>query len=525
MKYRIKLYLIIIFLLSGILIMTLPIVYANSDNSTIIKILSAYNSHMDYKKISIVYPFDNTLFPADIASPEFQWVDRFEKCNLWFINMQKQSNESILFYLTEKNSWKPAPEVWESIKLKANYGNVIVTILGINSKQQVKIVSKAIFSFRISSDKVEAPIFYREVNLPFIDAFKDTTNIFWRLGKVSSHSLPPHVLKNVRVCIGCHSFSANGKYFGQDVDYNGDKSSYAIAKVAPETVIDKNNIISWSKYNKSTLATLSLFPKISPNGKYAIATAKELILFVPFDDLTISQTFYPVRGILIVYDRLKETFNALKGADDERFVQTNVEWSPDGKYIVFARSKAYHPKSYQNPKLWSLNKNDTQFLMSNGKNMLFDLYRVPFNNGKGGLAEPLIGASNNGMSNYYPRFSPDGKWIVFCKSITTMNLQADSQLYIIPASGGEPRKMNCNTKFMNSWHSWSPNGKWMVFSSKMNGPFTQLFLTHIDEKGYDTPPVLLSNFNSPNMAANLPEFVNFDSDAMKKITLQFLKTN
>lgn len=70
------------------------------------------------------------------------------------------------------------------------------------------------------------------------------------------------------------------------------------------------------------------------------------------------------------------------------------------------------------------------------------------------------------MSNYFARFSPDGKWIVFCKAKSFMLLQPDSELYIVPAQGGEARRLRCNTSRMNSWHSWSRNGKWLVFSSK-----------------------------------------------------------
>ncbi|MCX5784676.1 MAG: tetratricopeptide repeat protein, partial [Elusimicrobia bacterium] len=95
-------------------------------------------------------------------------------------------------------------------------------------------------------------------------------------------------------------------------------------------------------------------------------------------------------------------------------------------------------------------------------------------------------------------------------------------LYIMPAGGGGARKMQCNRALMNSWHSWSPNGKWLVFSSKANGPYTQLFLTHIDEQGNDTPPVLLERLTSPDRAANIPEFVNVRSGALKIIHEQFV---
>jgi tetratricopeptide (TPR) repeat protein len=103
-----------------------------------------------------------------------------------------------------------------------------------------------------------------------------------------------------------------------------------------------------------------------------------------------------------------------------------------------------------------------------------------------------------------------------------MLLMPDSRLYIVPAEGGEPRLMNCNTASMNSWHSWSPNSKWLVFSSKLFSPYTQLFLTHIDENGVDTPPVLLENLVIRDRAANIPEFVNIDPDATRVIRERFV---
>jgi Flp pilus assembly protein TadD len=75
---------------------------------------------------------------------------------------------------------------------------------------------------------------------------------------------------------------------------------------------------------------------------------------------------------------------------------------------------------------------------------------------------------------------------------------------------------------MNSWHSWSPNGKWLVFSSKEFSPYTQLFLTHIDEQGHSTPAVLLEHFTDSDRAANIPEFVNTKATAIKKIQEEFL---
>ncbi len=90
------------------------------------------------------------------------------------------------------------------------------------------------------------------------------------------------------------------------------------------------------------------------------------------------------------------------------------------------------------------------------------------------------------MSNSFPKLSPDGKWIVYVQARNGLLMRPDGKLYIVPATGGQARLMNANTPLMNSWHSFSPNGRWLVFSSKSRSPYTQMYLTHIDEQGNDT---------------------------------------
>ena len=155
----------------------------------------------------------------------------------------------------------------------------------------------------------------------------------------------------------------------------------------------------------------------------------------------------------------------------------------------------------------------------NETRMQYDLYRMPFNEGRGGVPVPIEGASQNGMSNSFPKVSPDGKWLVFVKAANGLLMRPDGRLWMVPLEGGEAREMNCNTPLMNSWHSFSPNGRWMVFSSKANTPYTQMFLTHIDENGIDSPPILIENATAANRAVNLPEFVDVPYDDFRTITV------
>jgi tetratricopeptide (TPR) repeat protein len=467
---------------------------------------------------------DGSVFPPDIAPTRFQWEDGTARVDRWRVRVDFQGGGAPMQFTSAAPKWTPSAEAWEEIKQRSVEAAATVTMCGVDRRRPEEVLSQDRVTIRTSRDEVGAPIFYREVNLPFEEAVKDpAAYIRWRFGSISSKEQPPVVMENLPLCGNCHSFSSDGSLLGMDVDYASDKGSYVICPVSREMIFDDPKIITWSDYKRDdNRGTLGLLSQVSPDGRYAISTVKDRSVFAAIDGLAFSQLFFPIQGILAYYDRREETFHALPGADDERYVQSNPTWSPDGKYVVFARTKAYYSEAFREKRRGLTRKEDLSEFLDGRKTFQFDLYRVPFNDGKGGEAEPLAGASNNGMSNYFAKYSPDGKWIVFCRAKSFMLLQPDSALYIIPAEGGEARRLECNTRRMNSWHSWSPNGKWLVFSSKAYSPYTQLFLTHVDEQGRTTPPVVLSHFTSNEMAANIPEFVNAPPDAIQSIRPRFL---
>ncbi|HVP10947.1 MAG TPA: tetratricopeptide repeat protein [Phycisphaerae bacterium] len=485
------------------------------------EILAACRDAADYGGLKIEYPVDGTLFPPEIAAPTFRWADGNSRSDTWLVTIKFGDNGDRLNVLTRKAEWTPEAGQWEEIKRRSLQKEAKVAVLGISRSAPQAILSGARMAFRTSADEVGAPLFYREVNLPFIEAVKDPTKIRWRFGSISSTEPPPVVLENLPVCGNCHSFSADGTVFGMDVDYANDKGSYVFTAVRKEIPLATSDIITWSDFGRDEKEpTFGLLSQVSPDGRYAVSTVKDRSVFVATPGLAFSQLFFPIRGILAVYDRTTRTYRALPGADDPQYVQSNPCWSPDGKYIVFARSRAYRLRHDSSNVL--LTKEECAEFLEEGRTFLFDLYRVPFNDGAGGQAEPLAGASNNGKSNFFARYSPEGRWIVFCQARSYMLLQPDSELYIIPAAGGEARRLACNTGRMNSWHSWSPNGKWLVFSSKAYSDYTQLCLTHVDGDGVSSPPVLLSRLTSPDRAANIPEFVNAPAGAIARINAEFI---
>ena len=484
--------------------------------------------------LSIVYPFDGSVFPPEIISPTVWWEDASPHADRWRVTIRLDDAGEVASADVDERFWTPDAQLWESIKEGSRENEATIQVTSIKSVLGLGLAtSKSSVSISTSSDSVGAPIYYRDVPLPFKFALRNVPMIRWRLGDISSYEPPPVVLENLPVCGNCHSFSSDGQHLGMDVDLGSDKGAYALTAFEEETVLSKDKLISWSDYVRGEeVPTFGMLPRVSPSGRFVLAGVKDRAVFLPREDVLYSQIFFPVMGILAYYDRLTGEISEIPGADDESFVQSNGVWTPDGEHILFARAPAAELSSEARTEDIILTLEESaevlggeEFLaraQEGGNRFRFDLYRVPFNDGRGGEPEPIPGASDNGMSNYFPKFSPDGKWIVFTQAHSFMLLQPDSKLFIMPADGGEPRLMNANTDEMNSWHSWSPNSRWLVFSTKAFGPYTQLMLTHIDENGMDSPPVWLRNFTAADRAANIPEFVNISPQETRVIREAFV---
>ncbi len=475
-------------------------------------------------RLTITYPHNNTIFPPEIASPSFHWNDPDNDTYQWLAVVEEDGKISYISDYIDENKWKPDSSDWEDIKSRSDGKDVTVNIIGIDRNEPGKIYNGGKIQFTISKDSVGAPIFFRAVPLPFGFAVDNLPTISWRLGDVSLYTQPKIMLTNLPVCGNCHSFSADGKTIGMDVDYANDKGAYFISKISRHTDITFDKIMTWDDYKREDNEyTFGLLSRVSPDGRYVLSTVKDRSIFVRINNLNYSQLFFPIKGIICIYDVKNKTFAALPGADDKTFCQSNPVWSPDGKTVLFTRAPVYHSALAEQSKDIIIPTEYAKEFIEGKQDYKYDIYQVPFNNGNGGVAVPLPGASNNGMSNYFPKYSPDGKWIIFTQAKNFMLLQPDAKLYIMPASGGTPRLMNCNNPgTMNSWHSWSPNGKWLVFSSKATGPYTQLYLTHIDENGNDSPSILLENMTIRNRAVNIPEFVNTKYDYWKSIDEKFV---
>ena len=516
--------------------------------------------------IAVDYPADGSVFPPELTAPTFLWHDAAPGATSWTIDIAfrdgapgihaPSAGEAMRIgeidpeavsatnqppKLTPEqasaHTWAPDARIWQEIKKRSVESPVTVTIRGFGS-DTAKPVSSGQTRIATSADPAGAPIFYRDVPLMPSQGSKGVIRplapeaiglIKWRLrylDEPSSHV----VMERISTCANCHSFSADGKTMGLDIDGpQNDHGLYALIPVAKQTVIRTQDVIKWPTVRDPAIPRLraAFMSQVSPDGRYVLSTIddaeaakraggrtlEDKYYVANFLDYRFLQVFYPTRGTLAWYDRQTNRLERLPGADDPRYVQAGGVWSRDGKSILFMRAEARNPYPPGVPlALYANDPNEAQ--------VHYDLYRIPFNEGHGGTAEPIRGASQDGMSNSFPKISPDGRWVVFVKARNGMVMRPDGKLYIVPFAGGDARLMNCNTPLMNSWHTFSPNGRWLAFSSKSRSPYTQLYLTHVDANGIDTPPVLVDNTTAANRAVNLPEFANIPKGGLEKIDPQ-----
>ena len=436
--------------------------------------------------LTIAYPTDGALFPPNICSPWVEWNDINN--DLWQVTVLIPKVSKTWHFISRNVRWRMPEHVWREVKQTSGGGDVTLRVRGIRcegtsqkTRDDVHISQR--ITFRISADRADNVIIYRLVAPPFIN--RKTPNTYARDIRKRRHDLFLSARK--QYCINCHTFSSKsgttGK-LGLQVRYLGKREMKHRLHFAVFDLDRGEGFKTILPYKVQMSTFMSWSPdetKLAFSANQSIAAANPIV----FETQSIGQ---PTSDIA-VYDLVKGTVKLLPGAAGPDTIEIYPSWTPDGKRIVFSSvAKGGHPTLTQ-----------------------FNVMVVPYNDGNGGTPVPVRGAFANEKSNYYARFSPDGKWMSFVTSRYGSLIKASSDINIMPGNlKGRPIPLACNTPFAaDSWHSWSSNSRWMVFASKRDdGIFARLYLTHIDENGNASPAVRLPIENPEmRMSFNIPEFV------------------
>jgi Tol biopolymer transport system component len=167
-----------------------------------------------------------------------------------------------------------------------------------------------------------------------------------------------------------------------------------------------------------------------------------------------------------------------EGGEPQRVVREPMShywprWSPDGSLIAFQSEKVGNrniwvvpaaggtARQVTNTVAWSI---DAQWSPDGRVLAYFEntpnshIWVVP---AAGGDPRQVTGEA---ASDYTPRWSPDGREIAFVSM-----RDKDSELRVVPATGGKSRLLSRGAVATFGWVAWSPDGRWVFFEASRAG--------------------------------------------------------
>jgi hypothetical protein len=337
---------------------------------------------------------------------------------------------------------------------------------------------------KIAKDEIDSYVVFRLINPAYI--LWEKMGIYQR--DIESYSMRP-VLLNMTTgknCINCHTFCAN----------NPDKMILHLRSYPSGTIL----------YNKGTLQMLNtgtkftmsacVYPSWHPGGDiiaFSVNKIKQKFHSAGDKNLTVIDR----ASDLVLYDIKKNMITTSPKVSTDR-LENLPNWSPDGKYLYFISGPKYND-----------NVPDTL--------VRYDLMRIPYdiNTNTWGEVDTVLLSEETGKSITFPEVSPDGKYLLFCMTdYGYFSIYSPaSDLYLMDLKSLKYKRLDINSKRVESFHSWSSNSRWFLFSSKrIDGLNSRIYFSYIDEGGNVYKPVLLPQrdptfYNTSVYNYNRPVFV------------------
>ncbi len=226
-------------------------------------------------------------------------------------------------------------------------------------------------------------------------------------------------------CVGCHAVSRDGTQMAMGAS---DPSSPALHAIDIDTLMTKirrapSRPMGWATY--------------SPDGQQLVVANN---------------------GVLTRYNAATGASMGMIPLPSMRYA-THPDWSPDGSYLIAALTA-------QAP--------------TNLDVKAASIVRIPYNDGAWGTPEYVVAGSTT-SNNYFPKWSPDGKWIAYVNATTSSRGAISAELMLVASDGGSPRRLRLASHrvgtlddvpdLASSMPTWAPRDKdqgnrdWLAFTS------------------------------------------------------------
>jgi hypothetical protein len=404
----------------------------------------------------IVYPLAGALYPVNLADITFQWRRAAVGTqHLFRIRVTGSSGSGDIHFdffvpckqtpssiVPEECAYALPPGAWlETIgRNRGQRMDIAVAAVDSTPGKENQVATSDELRLNVSPDSLVGGLYYWSTKL------RGTYRLLFG-GRKAQPFISPNSSVNPTDCGGCHSVSLNGNVIAFTA--GADEGALVATAAADPT---KPFFKTSETPDSSTIA-------LNPDGTRALVVFQSRLVLHDTSDGQVLATVDP----------------ALLGPDRAAY---HPDWAPDGKSIAVTLSL----------------KADNDYTVRDGS-----IGVITYEAGAFGAAR-VVAPESAVDFNYYPTWSPDGKWIAFASAHigpgVTSYSQWGSRLRLVARDGGRIYELAKAT------HLADHSSTWPKFA-----PYTQsndniLFITFSSKIDYG---FLLKNSAAPNDAAKRPQ--------------------
>ena len=388
---------------------------------------------------TILYPADDSAMPPNIGDFEMHWQQN-GGANLYQVTLTSALVQINLYSQGSPGTssgtfWTALSSAttndWTTLANDARGSTFKATVRGLNTASPSTAGTSTAITIRLSNNDLMGGIYYWSSTIPGIGIYRhDFSKPNTPPESYYDNSTVSDNAKSAITCVGCHSVSQDGTKMAMAYQY------------VPHWGVVIDIATRTPTYTPASNLNF-IFPTFEPPMSAHMVTVSEdntgtLSLRDPSDGSVLSTVTTP--GF-----------------------STTPEFSPDGTKLAYVVARGAH---------------EDEAHITQGEIVVqdFDSLTETF-----GASHVLVSQSGN-QNNYYPSWSPDGKWILFNQSTAGSYNETTAQLYAVPVDGSSApvalSAANRAANLTNSWPKFAPfietstNGEsnnlslfWLTFSS------------------------------------------------------------
>ncbi len=424
--------------------------------------------------------YTDTVVPPNIAPLNFV-IDH--PADRYCVKISAPAGQPVIISGREPEIRIP-PDQWQAM-LQANRGGEFYIDIFVeieNRWLQYKRITN-----RIANQDIDGYMVYRLLRPVYSMYRMDGLGFYQRNLSTFEESL---ILRNDSInggCLNCHTFYKNSP---DKMLFHFRSGQYGSGSVlcSDETTL---KLDTSTKFNASS----AIYTDWHPDGEAIAFSSNKIRQFL--HTVGENRELFDFHSDILIYTLKSNTVTTSPKISDPDRLETYPVWSPDGKWLYFCSAPQLPVERY--------------------KDVKYDLMRIAYDleTDTWGELETVISAAETNLSVTQPRFSPDGRFLVFCmcERGNFSIYQPSSDLYVLDIQTGVHRRLDINSDQTESWHGFSSNGRWMVFSSKRrDGLFARPYFTYLDSEGRFHKPLVMPQKNPRYYDTcintyNLPSFV------------------